>query len=455
MVDIWTLIEEMRSQLMTSYRASVPRYTSYPTAPHFSPDVDHTRYARWLSSLPSGADLSLYIHIPFCHQLCWYCGCNTKATKHYAPVARYLQAVEIEIARVAEHTPTHCITQIHWGGGSPNILATADIRSLSETIRAHFSIDHDAEFAVEMDPRHLDPEQIHAFGDAGISRLSLGVQDFDDSVQAAIGRQQSFEMTRRAVDAFRDLGVASINIDLMYGLPHQTTESAERTAAQVLALAPDRIAVFGYAHLPQRMKHQRLIPAEALPGPDERLAQSIRIGEILAEHGYVRVGLDHYAKPTDKLASGIVARNFQGYTTDRSDALIGIGASAISRLREGYVQNAVAAADYTRCIEQDGLATAKGIELSSEDKARAHVIERLMCDLVFSASEVQAKFSGVADPILRDADRLLTDEENAGLIRGTLDGFVITERGRPFVRSICAQFDAYLARTKVLHSAGI
>ena len=455
MVAIRKLKDEIQAKPMTSHRGPVPRYTSYPTAPHFSPDVDHARYASWLSNLPPGADLSLYIHIPFCHQLCRYCGCNTKATRHYAPVARYLRSVEIEIASVAERVPAHCVTQIHWGGGSPNILAPADIRSLSETIRAHFRVDHDAEFAVEMDPRHLNLEQIHAFGNAGISRLSLGVQDFDDFVQAAIGRQQSFEMTRRAVDAFRDQGVASINIDLMYGLPHQTTESAERTAVQVLALAPDRIAVFGYAHLPRRMKHQRLMPAEALPGPDERLAQSTRIGEILVEHAYVRVGLDHYAKPTDKLASGIVARNFQGYTTDRSDALIGIGASAISRLREGYVQNAVAAADYAHRIEQDGLATAKGIELSSEDKARAHVIERLMCDLMFSASEIQARFGRAADSILRDADQLLTDKENAGLILGTLDGFVITERGRPFMRSICAYFDTYLARTKVLHSAGI
>lgn len=440
---------------MTAHSTPVPRYTSYPTAPHFSPKIDHGQYASWLSALPDGGDLSLYVHIPFCHQLCWYCGCNTKATQQYAPVVSYLRSLAREINHVAERLPDHRVVQIHWGGGSPNILAPADICALSDAIRARFNVDRDAEFAVEMDPRHLDPEQIQAFSNAGISRLSLGVQDFNEAVQAAIGRAQSFEMTRRAVDAFRNLGVASINIDLMYGLPRQTMESVERTAAQVLALEPDRIAVFGYAHLPQRMKHQRLMPVQALPNVAERLAQSARIGQILVEHGYVRVGFDHYAKPTDKLAAGNIARNFQGYTTDRCSALIGIGASAIGRLPQGYVQNAVAAADYARRIEQDGLATAKGIELSSDDKARGYVIEQLMCELRFSAADVREKCGASADDILRDADRVLEADENADFVRRTADGFVVTERGRPFLRSICAHFDAYLEGSHALHSSSV
>lgn len=440
---------------MTIHRASVPRYTSYPTAPHFSSKVDQGRYARWLSALPVGSRLSLYVHVPFCHQLCWYCGCSTKATQSYAPVTRYLRSVEKEIIGVAERLPAHRIIQIHWGGGSPNILAPADILSLSETIRTRLSVDRDVEFAVEMDPRHLDPEQIRAFGRAGLSRLSLGVQDFNKAVQVAIGRDQSFEMTRRAVDAFRKLGVASINIDLMYGLPHQTVETAERTAAQVLLLEPDRIAVFGYAHLPQRMKHQRLISERQLPGAAERFAQSARIGQLLVEQGYVRVGFDHYAKPTDKLAAGNISRNFQGYTTDPSDALIGIGASAIGRLPQGYVQNAVVVGDYARRIEHDGLATLKGIELSSEDKARSYVIERLMCDLRFSGTAVKERFGSLADGILSDADSLLAFDEGADLVQRTRDGFVVTERGRPFLRSICAHFDTYLAGSEALHSASI
>ncbi len=440
---------------MIAHYTSVPRYTSYPTAPHFSPKIDHGRYDRWLSALPTGSKLSLYVHIPFCHQLCLYCGCNTKATQHYAPVSRYLRPVMAEISSVAGRVLPHRVVQIHWGGGSPNILKADDILLLSETIRTHFSVDRDVEFAVEMDPRHLDPEQIQAFGRAGISRLSLGVQDFNKAVQNAIGREQSFEMTRRAVDVFRKLGVSSINIDLMYGLPYQTTKSVESTAAQVLALAPDRIAVFGYAHLPQRMKHQRLLPAQQLPNAAERLAQSERIGQILVERGYVRVGFDHYAKPTDKLAAGNIARNFQGYTTDRCAALIGIGASAIGRLPQGYVQNAVAAADYARRIEQHGLATVKGIELSNEDKARGYVIERLMCDLQLSTADIREKCGLSAAGILRDADRLLDLDENAVFVRRTADGFVITERGRPFLRSICAHFDTYLANSGALHSSSV
>jgi len=440
---------------MTAHSTPVPRYTSYPTAPHFSPKIDHGHYASWLSALPASSDLSLYVHIPFCHELCWYCGCNTKATQLYAPVASYLRSLKREIDRVAERLPDHRVVQIHWGGGSPNILAPADIRALSDAIRSRFNVERDAEFAVEMDPRHLDAEQIQAFGRAGISRLSLGVQDFNEAVQAAIGRAQSFEMTRRAVDAFRIFGVASINIDLMYGLPHQTTESVERTTDQVLALEPDRVAVFGYAHLPQRMKHQRLIPAQALPNTAERLAQSARIGQILVERGYVRVGFDHYAKPTDKLAAGNIARNFQGYTTDQCSALIGMGASAIGRLPQGYVQNAVAAADYARRIDEDGLATAKGIELSSEDKARGYVIEQLMCELRFSVVDVREKCGASASDILRDADRILEADENANFVRRTADGFVVTERGRPFLRSICAHFDAYLPGSHALHSSSV
>jgi oxygen-independent coproporphyrinogen-3 oxidase len=440
---------------MNAHPAPAPRYTSYPTAPHFSAAVDHVTYAGWLSQLPLGNTLSLYVHIPFCHQLCWYCGCNTKATRSHAPVERYLRSLKAEIAAVADAVPAHRVSQIHWGGGSPNILSAAEIDGLSEVIRSHFTVSDTAEFAVEMDPRHLDAAQIQAFGRAGISRLSLGVQDFDETVQAAIGRLQSFEMTARAVAAFRDLGVPSINIDLIYGLPHQTIATAERTTAAVISLAPDRIAVFGYAHLPQRMKQQRLIAPAALPGAAERLAQSARIGRLLVAAGYVRIGLDHYAKPTDKLAAGSIARNFQGYTTDRADALLGIGASAIGRLPQGFVQNAVAVADYARRIEESGLATAKGIALNGEDRARGHVIERLMCDLRFSAIDVRDHCGASAETILGEAEQLLARDENSDLLRRTADGFVVTEQGRPFLRSICAHFDGYLAGSNALHSASV
>lgn len=440
---------------MNALSTQAPRYTSYPTAPHFSAGVDHEQYARWLSELAPESLLSVYVHIPFCHQLCWYCGCNTKAIGRHAPVAKYLRSVTAEIGRVAGATSARRVRQIHWGGGSPNILTADEIATLSDAIRANFHVEDDAEFAVEMDPRHLTEPQIQGFARAGISRLSLGVQDFDEVVQAAIGRHQSFEQTARAVAAFRDLGVGSINIDLIYGLPHQTIASAEQTTAKVISLAPDRIAVFGYAHLPQRLKHQRLIDGSALAGPVQRLAQSARMGQLLVEAGYIRIGLDHYAKPGDKLAAGDIARNFQGYTTDRCDALLGIGASAIGRLPQGYVQNAVAVGDYARRIDEHGLATAKGIALSSEDKARGYVIERLMCDLAISANDIRRRCGASAEAILDEAESLIADGENAGLVQRTADGFSVTEGGRPFLRSICAHFDAYLSASAAIHSSSV
>jgi oxygen-independent coproporphyrinogen III oxidase len=441
--------------LARAYAAPVPRYTSYPTAPHFSPRVGDAHYAGWLAALPAVARLSLYVHVPFCHQLCWYCGCNTKATQRYAPVASYLRAVHDEIAGVgALLEQRHTVTHVHWGGGSPNILAAGDIVELADALRARFRIGEDGEFAVEIDPRHMDTERLDAFVRAGINRVSVGVQDFDASVQAVIGRHQSFQVTRDVMRGLKARGVRAINVDLMYGLPRQTRTSVDTTVARVLELDPDRIAVFGYAHLPERMPHQRLLPADALPDAAERFGQSSRIARRLIEHGYVRVGLDHFAKPSDSLARGPVARNFQGYTTDRADALIGIGASAIGRLPEGYVQNAVAVADYERRIRAFGLATAKGHALSDEDRVRSYAIEHLMCELTFSGTDLRRLFGATAAPVLTEAEDLVSADAD-GLVERTADGFVVTERGRPFLRSICSCFDAYLGKSVARHSSGV
>jgi oxygen-independent coproporphyrinogen-3 oxidase len=288
----------------------------------------------------------------------------------------------------------------------------------------------------------------------GVTRVSVGVQDFDDDVQAAIGRHQSFAATKAAVDAFRHGGVRSVNIDLMYGLPHQTRRSIDRTLRRVLELEPDRIAAFGYAHLPARLKHQRLIDEAALPDVVERYAQSRRIARRLEASDYVRIGLDHFAKPGDPLARGPVNRNFQGYTTDSASALLGIGASAIGRLPQGYVQNAVAAGDYIRRIRDCGLAAARGIELSMDDRVRAYVIERLMCDGTFSRSDIERRFGAAAGPVLADAE-LLVQSDQGGLVAATADGFRVTEAGRPFVRTICACFDAYMGTEGARYSPGV
>ena len=445
----------MNLDVIKRYSAPVPRYTSYPTAPHFSPAITPADYASWLSALTPGAALSLYVHFPFCHQLCWYCGCNTKAVRRHEPVAEYASALEREIEMVGALVPSeHGVSHIHWGGGSPNTLEPDEIMTIANRIRSQFKILPDAEFAVEIDPRSLSDEQVTAFAESGVNRISLGVQDFEENVQAAINRIQSFADTKRVVDMFRARGVASINIDLVYGLPHQTRQSVQRTIEKVLELAPDRIAIFGYAHLPARLKHQRLIDEKALPGIVERFGQSKRLARILSAAGYVGIGLDHYARPADRLAGEHVRRNFQGYTTDKSDALIGFGASAIGQLPQGFVQNAVAAGSYQAMIGAGGLATVRGVRLTADDRVRAATIERLMCDFDFSKSELAARFGPEAGPVIEEAEALI-DADQDGLVRVTADGFEVTDFGKPFVRTICSVFDAHLGKKPAQHALAV
>lgn len=447
--------DSVTPNLIKRYSAPVPRYTSYPPAPHFSGKVDAEVFRGWLAALRPGAKLSLYSHIPFCHALCWYCGCSTKATSRAEPTNGYLQALLKEIEHVAGIVPRdHEVTHIHWGGGSPNILSEDSISELAGTARRHFNISKDCDFAVEIDPRNLTEDQVDAFAKAGVTRVSVGVQDFDPKVQEAINRFQPFEMTKRAIELFRAHGVRSVNMDLVYGLPYQTRASIQRTMEQTLSLRPDRIAVFGYAHLPSRFRHQRLISDDALPDAVERYAQSQRLARILTGAGYVRVGLDHYALPGDSLASGNVARNFQGYTSDTAEALIGFGASAISKLPQGYAQNAVPTPDYQERIEKTGLATVRGLALSEDDRMRADVIERLMCDFTFSRSELRQDYGAAAEPVLHEADHLI-EADHDGFIERTDDGFVVRERGRPFIRTICACFDAYLGQSNAQHAIAV
>jgi oxygen-independent coproporphyrinogen-3 oxidase len=445
----------MNARIVEKYSAPVPRYTSYPTAPHFLPAIDGAVYEGWLKTLPEEAALSLYVHIPFCHELCWYCGCNTKASKRYGPIAAYAGELETEIARVAQCIPrTHHVQHIHWGGGSPNALSPEDIVMLDAALRANFKVPENVEFAVEIDPRNLTREQVRSFALAGVTRVSFGVQDFNCKVQAAINRIQSFAETRNAVSLFRDNGIDAINIDLVYGLPHQTRDSVEATMRQVLELAPSRLAIFGYAHLPSKLRHQRLIDEASLPNAVERFAQANRLSTILAQAGYVRIGLDHFARPDDPLATQSVNRNFQGYTTDHADALIGLGASAIGKLPQGYVQNAVAIGDYARRIRETGFATTRGIAFTEDDRIRGYVIERLMCDFEFPRRELEEKFGAASRSVIDEAELLLESEQDH-LIERTSDGFRVTNKGRPFVRSIAACFDSYLGKVNAQHSMGV
>jgi oxygen-independent coproporphyrinogen III oxidase len=423
----------------------LPRYTSYPTANHFSPTVTAQDYAGWLERLPGDVALSLYLHVPYCDALCWYCACSTKATRRYAPVSAYLERLLTEITDVAARVPAgHSVRHLHWGGGSPDILDAGDIRRLGSALASAFRFAADLEFAIEVDPRLMTEGKTDSLVEVGVNRISVGVQDFDPQVQRAIGRIQSFAVTRDAIGMFRARGVRSINMDLVYGLPHQTEATLMQTLEQALELMPDRIALFGYAHLPQRAHNQRLIDERALPDAPARYSMSQRLARALQRAGYTQRGIDHFARSADRLATAPLNRNFQGYTTDAAEHLIGFGASAIGKLPQGYVQNAVGAREYMAAIDRGELATARGLTLTDDDRLRGFVIERLMCDFAVSAGAVRDLFGArAADQVLREAEAVLA-EDTDGLVERTADGLGMTEAGRPFVRSICARFDAWL-----------
>lgn len=445
--------------LVEKYAAPVPRYTSYPTAPHFHNGVDGATYGRWLDALDERSKLSLYLHIPYCDTLCWFCGCHTKITRRHTPVTEYLVALMAEVEIVAERArQAGEVTHVHWGGGSPTILSADEIVALTKALRSNFRFGEHAEFAVEIDPRGLDGDRIAALGRAGVTRASLGVQDLDPKVQVAINRVQPYEETRDVVVQLREQGVRSLNLDLIYGLPHQTVDGIRDTITRCAALRPDRIALFGYAHVPWMKTHQRLIDETVLPGLHERFEQSQAAAEQLEREGYLPIGLDHYARAEDGLAqaaqAGTLRRNFQGYTTDGADALIGLGASAIGKMPQGYVQNSPAIADYRRKSLNGELATVRGVELTDDDRVRADIIEQLMCDFRFDLGDVQERFGTAAGPVIADAERIAASDED-GLIELEDGRFEIPPHGRPFVRSICAAFDAHLGRSEARHSAAV
>ena len=423
----------------------VPRYTSYPTAPHFSAAVGETQYRSWLRSLSADESVSLYLHIPFCREMCWYCGCHTTVTKRKAPVSRYVAVLEREMKLVVEAVARKLkIGHLHWGGGSPTLLSANDVASIRAVLKERFIIDPTAESAVEIDPRTLTPELASAFAHAGVNRASIGVQTFDRKVQEAINRIQPFETVAAAVRMLRERGIPAINFDLIYGLPFQTVASCLDTVEQALRLQPDRLAVFGYAHVPGFKPHQRKIDESALPAPPERHEQAEAIARELMVRGYRQVGLDHFALPGDSLAAaaetGTLRRNFQGYTTDPCTTLIGFGASAIGRLPDGFVQNATRIPDYERRIAGGQLATVRGYQLSADDRRRASIIEQLMCDYHAHIGSVDAPL----DQLVRD-----------GLVRRSGSWIQIVEDARPLVRAIAAAFDANLAASTVRHTCAV
>ena len=338
------------------------------------------------------------------------------------------------------------------------MLEAADIRELGARLRSAFTFAPDAEISVEMDPNDLSEDRFDAFAAIGMTRASLGVQDFDPKVQAAINREQTFEQTRDVVDGVRARGVNSVNLHILYGLPHQTVESVAATVRACLEMDPDRIALFGYAHVPWMKKHQTMIGEDHLPGTIERFRQQEHAADILLAAGYEIIGIDHFAKPADSMAiaarNRTLKRNFQGYTVDGAETLIGLGTSAISQFRQGYIQNSPATADYQRRIDEAGLGGVRGYELTSADRMRASVIERLMCDFAFSRSWALETYGEAGKIILDEADYLAASDRD-GLFLRDGDMYRVPDKGRPFVRVIASHFDEYFARGTARHSAAV
>ncbi|UDF29104.1 UNVERIFIED_ORG: oxygen-independent coproporphyrinogen III oxidase [Roseateles sp. XES5] len=449
----------MQDALVERLSSPVPRYTSYPTAPHFNEGIGAEAYADCLGKLGRANRLSLYAHIPYCDRLCWFCACHTKQTLRYEPVEAYLKGLHAEIAaigsRVSRDAP---VTALHFGGGSPTLLRPDDMIALKARLEAGFTFATDAEISVEMDPNDLDEARHDALAAIGMTRASLGIQDFDPKVQTAINRIQTFEQTRGVVEAARARGVRSVNCDILYGLPYQTMETLAETVRAVISLMPDRIALFGYAHVPWMKKHQTMIDEAALPGVVARFAQMAMAAEMLVAAGYEAVGIDHFALPADRLAvaarSGTLRRNFQGYTDDQADALIGLGASAIGQLPEGYFQNMPATGEYLRRTEEGGLAVVRGYALTGEDRARAFVIEKVMCDFGFSFADLSARHPAFA-PLIKGEATGFAAADRDGLCRIEDGGFFLTATGRPFARTVAAVFDAHLASGRGRHSIAV
>lgn len=438
------------------YAAHVPRYTSYPTAPHFHTGVHAGTYEGWLAGLPEGIPLSLYLHVPFCDTLCWFCACHTKIVNHYGPVKDYVGWLLREIALVAKTLgDRRSVSHIHFGGGSPTMLSGEDMRRLRHALDTAFEIGSGAEIAIEIDPRGFGIEQADMLAELGVTRASIGLQDCHPRVQRAINRLQSTDELRNTIDLLRERNIDRINLDLVYGLPYQTLAGLEKNLEVADALKPSRLALFGYAHVPFFKKHQALIPQEALPDVTTRLQMAAFAEDWLMAHGYQAIGLDHFARPDDELAAaarlGVLHRNFQGYTVDAAPALLGLGASAIGALPQGYVQNQASVSDYRSDLAKDKLPIAKGIALSPEDRLRRDAIEQVMCYLTVDLGAT-ALDHGRAEDELDWVLPLLRPLTDCGAVT-VKDRIVTVSRSqRAAARILASLFDGYLGAGAARHS---
>ncbi len=447
------MLDDLRwdSELIRRYDLTGPRYTSYPTAVQFHNQIGPFDLLHALrESRKALRPLSLYAHIPFCANICYYCGCNKVITKDRGRAQAYLQRLEQEIQLIACHVDSRqVVEQLHFGGGTPTFLSHVELRQLMAHLRRHFTLldDHSADYGIEIDPREADWSTMGLLRELGFNRVSLGVQDLDPLVQRAINRLQSLEETRAIVEAARTLQFRSVNIDLIYGLPLQTPDGFARTVDEIIQLQPDRLSVFNYAHLPERFMPQRRIDMAQLPGAEQKLQMLQRTIEQLTQAGYCYIGMDHFALPDDDLAiaqeEGTLQRNFQGYTTHGHCDLIGLGVSAISQVGDVYTQNSNDLSDYMSLLGGGQLATRRGVMCNVDDHLRRAVIRQLICHFSLNFASIEAAFCIDFRGYFNSVWSQLLTMARDGLIYLDADGIRVTPPGRLLVRSICMIFDAY------------
>lgn len=445
---------EFDAALIARHDVAGPRYTSYPTAPHFSAEFDELalrNVIRASNEEPIPRPLSLYVHVPFCMSPCFYCGCNRVITRDVSQADRYLERLYREIELVAPlFDRDRPVRQLHFGGGTPNFLDAAHMAELLESLARHFSFSHqpDREYGIEIDPRFADGTYVRNLGELGFNRISVGIQDFDPVVQKAVNRIQSFEQTREVIEAARTSGFRSASVDLIYGLPLQSVDGFSHTLDQVVALNPDRVAVYGYAHLPEMFKAQRQIDAADLPDPATRLALFGRALERLSAAGYVYIGMDHFAKATDELVlaqrAGTLQRNFQGYSTHGDCDIVGLGVSAIGRIGDSYSQNARDLIGYYAALDAGRLPLMRGLQLDEDDLIRRQLINELMCHGVVDKRVFGTHHRLIFDEYFARARQRLAALQADGLLLEDSDEIRVTSRGRLLLRIIAMCFDAYL-----------
>ena len=438
--------------LIRKYGGNGPRYTSYPTADQFVEAFDASAYRHWLKNRSIGGfvrPLSLYVHLPFCDTICYYCACNKIVTKDHTRSAKYVDYLGREARMLAaELSDDRRVSQMHWGGGTPTFLADSEMAELSRMLRSEFEFVDGAECSIEVDPRRVTPERVALLAELGFNRISLGVQDFDAEVQRAVNRIQSVEETDAIIRAARRHGFRSVNVDLIYGLPKQTLEGFSRTLAQVIECDPDRIALYSYAHLPAVFKPQRRIHEIDLPGGPVKLSLLTTAIERLQAAGYVYIGMDHFAKPDDDLAvaqrQGRLTRNFQGYSSSGDADIVALGVSAISKVGPVYSQNVKVLDEYYARLEEGELPILRGIELNADDLVRRAVIQALACQFAVSKESISIAHLIDFDRYFAQELAMLKQHEREGLVHVDHEWIGVTPKGRLLVRVLCMVFDKYL-----------